>query len=235
MSVPTISTDRVRSTRPRDVRTARRVAAAIVLPIPAFCIAFAQPPEYGAADTRAALDAIGAHLGAKHLAVWLGAVVMLTLVPAFLAAARLARQRRPLLAAAAALVNMAAYLGSGLGLAASDIYLETAAKPGFDRDVMARFLDAATSHGVFGLSIGLFVICHIIGAVLLGIALWGIIPRWASIVLIVSQPLHFVAFVILQNQVLDITSWALTGVGLTVCAAVVLRTSNDHWDLAPQA
>lgn len=205
-----------------------------MLPIPAFCIAFGQPPEYGAADTQAALDVIGAHLGAKHLVVWVGAVAMLTLVPAFLAAARLARQRRPLLAAVAALVNMAAYLGSGLGLAAADIYLETAAKPGFDRDVLAGFLDAASSHGVFGLGIGLFVIGHIVGAVLLGIALWRIIPRWASIVLIISQPLHFVAFVILQNQALDMTSWALTGVGLTVCAAVVLRTPNDQWDLAPQ-
>ncbi len=48
-----------------------------------------------------------------------------------------------------------------------------------------------------------------------------------------SQPLHFVAFVILQNRYLDTLSWGLTALGLAVCAVVVLRTPDDEWDLPP--
>ena len=221
--------------RVRDARTFRRVVAALILPVPALAIA-TQPlyrPAYDATDTAAALDAIAAHPGAQRLFVWTGALALLTLVPAVLAAARLARRRRPVLAVWAAGVNLAAYLGAGLGFGAADMLYEVAARPGFDRSALAPYLDSVAAHGVFGLGIGLFVIGHIAGTVLLGCALWGVVPRWACVALIVSQPLHFVAFVVLQNRYLDAASWGLTALGLTVCAAVVLHTSDDDWDLPP--
>jgi hypothetical protein len=221
--------------RVRDARAFRRYVAALILPVPALAIA-TQPlyrPAYGATGTAETLDAVAAHPGAQRLFVWTGALAMLTLVPAVLAAARLARRRRPVLAVCAAGVNMAAYLGAGLGFAAADMLNEVAARPGFDRAALVPYLDAVAGHGVFGVGIGLFVIGHIAGAVLLGCALWDVVPRWASVALIVSQPLHFVAFVILQNRYLDAASWGLTALGLTACAAVVLRTADDDWDLPP--
>ncbi len=48
-----------------------------------------------------------------------------------------------------------------------------------------------------------------------------------------SQPLHFVAFVIVGNQPLDACAWGLTALGLAGAAARVLRTPNDEWDVAP--
>lgn len=86
---------------------------------------------------------------------------------------------------------------------------------------------------MLNLSIGLFVIGHVLGAVLMGWALRGSVPTWGWIALAVSQPAHFVCFVILQNQVLDAMAWGLTAIGLAVCAAVVLRTPDDDWDLPP--
>ena len=221
--------------RPRDARTLRRVAAALVLPVPALIIA-TQPlyrPAYGAPDTASTLDAVAAHPAAQTVFVWTTALAMLTLVPAFLAAARLARRRRPVLATWATGVNLAAYLGAGLGFGGYDMATEVAARPGADRAALSAHLDAVASHGVFGLSIGLFVLGHVAGAVLLGAALWGVVPRWAAGALIVSQPLHFVAFVVLQNRYLDAASWGLTAAGLAACAVVVLRTPDDEWDLPP--
>jgi hypothetical protein len=234
MSTATVDTP-ASTARRRDVRTIRRVAAAIILPVPALVIA-SQPlyrPAYGEIETSAVLDGIAAHPAAQRAFVWTGALALLTLVPAFLAAARLARRRRPALAMWAAGVNTAAYLGAGLGFGSLDMLNEIAARPGQDRASLIGYLDAVGTHGVFNLGIGLFVIGHIVGAVLLGAALWGTIPRWASVLLIVSQPLHFVAFVVLQNRILDSLSWGLTAVGLAVCAAVVLRTPDEDWDVPP--
>lgn len=230
-----MSTDTLPRTRgpARDGRTLRRVAAALIMPLPALAIA-TQPlyrPGYDTIETDAVIDAVAANPGAQTLFVWTGALAMLTLVPAFLAAARLARRRRPLLATWAAGVNLVAYLGTGLGFGALDLATEVAAGPGLDRSTMVAFIDGYATHGVFNLGVGLFVIGHIVGAVLLGLALRGTVPRWAAIAMIVSQPLHFVAFVVLQNRYLDAASWGLTALALTVCAVAVLRTPDDEWDL----
>jgi hypothetical protein len=77
-------------------------------------------------ETADTLAAVAAHPAAQTLFVWTGALAMLTLVPAFLAAARLARRRRPLLATWAAGVNLAAYLGAGLGFASLDLATDVA-------------------------------------------------------------------------------------------------------------
>ena len=69
-------------------------------------------------DTRKALDLIAADPGRQFTFALLGFIAMLTVVPAFLAAARLARRRRPLLTMIALGVNLIAYLG-GWALAAS--------------------------------------------------------------------------------------------------------------------
>jgi hypothetical protein len=94
-------------------------------------------------------------------------------------------------------------------------------------------IDAFAASGLFSVSIGLFVIGHIVGAVLAGLALRDSIPAYGWIALTVSQPAHFVCFVILQNSVLDALAWGLTAFAFVVCAVVVLRTPDDEWDLAP--
>lgn len=101
---------------PRDARRVRRIAAATVLVVPATCVALARIVARGfaSADTAGTLDAITASPGRQNASLVLGVLAMLTLVPAFLAAARLARRRRPVLAMIAAGVNLAAYLGTGL-------------------------------------------------------------------------------------------------------------------------
>jgi hypothetical protein len=45
--------------------------------------------------------------------------------------------------------------------------------------------------------------------------------------------LHFIAYVVLQAQLLDGFAWGLTALGFAACALVVTRTPDDDWDLAP--
>ena len=52
----------------------------------------------------------------------------------------------------------------------------------------------------------------------------------------ISQPIHFLAFVVLQNQYVDaVAGWGLTAVGFAAVAVTLLRTRNDEWDLPSAA
>lgn len=219
---------------PRDVRRTRRLLAAALLPVPAVAVAALRLlwPAFSASDTAGALAAIAKHPTAQEAVVWLGAVIALTMVPAVLAAARLARRRRPTLAMIAAGVNLIAYLGA-TPLYAGDLLAQVAARPEYDQARLVPYLDAVTTHPASGAGLAAFVLGHIVGMILLGAALWRIIPRWASIALIVSQPLHFVAYVLLGIQPLDGFAWALTAAGFLACSLAILRTPDSDWDLAP--
>jgi hypothetical protein len=218
---------------PRDARRVRRLVAAALLPVAPLSVAILRLvwPAFSAPDTGASLDAVAAHPAAQEAVVWLGLVMMVTMVPAVLAAARLARRRRPVLAMLAVGVNLVAYLSSA-GLVTGDLLTLVAAR-GHDRAAMVAYLDDVDAHPSIALGMGLFVAGHVVGMILLGSALWRVIPAWASVALIVSQPLHFVAFVIVQVQVLDAIAWGLTALGFAACALAVLRTPDDHWDLPP--
>jgi hypothetical protein len=133
---------------------------------------------------------------------------------------------------AAAAVNLIAYLGA-TPIYATDLLTLVAARPEHDRNTLVPFLDAVAAQPASGVGFGVFVLGHVIGMILLGAALWRIIPRWASVALIVSQPLHFTAFVILGVQPLDGLAWGLTAVGFAACSLAVLRTPDSEWDLAP--
>jgi hypothetical protein len=220
---------------PRDARRARRLAAAILLPVAPLSVAVLRLiwPAFSAPDTAASLDAVAAHPVAQEAVLWLSLVMTLTMVPAVLAAARLARRRRPVLAMLAAGVNLVAYLAGATAIVAPDLLTLVAVRGEHDRAAIVPYLDAVNAHPTIGVGLVLFVIGHVAGMILLGAALWRIIPVWASIALIVSQPLHFIAYVALQIQVLDGLAWGLTVLGFTACALAVARTPDDDWDLAP--
>jgi hypothetical protein len=219
---------------PLDVRRTRRLIAAVLLPFPPLAVAALRLiwPPFSESETAGSLAAIAGHPAAQEAVVWLGTVMVFTMVPAVLAAARLARRRRPTLTMIAVGVNLIAYLGAG-PLFTGDLMARVAARPEFDQAGLVPYLDAVNAHPAAGLGMGAFVLGHIVGMILLGAALWRIIPRWASIALIVSQPLHFVAFVVLGVQVLDGFAWGLAAAGFVACALTVLRTPDNDWDLAP--
>ncbi|MDQ3663291.1 MAG: hypothetical protein M3353_01335, partial [Actinomycetota bacterium] len=87
-------------------------------------------------------------------------------------------------------------------------------------------LDGA--HPTIDIQIVIFVLGHVIGTVLLGLALLrsGRIPGWAAWVLVVSQPLHFVATVILGNPTVDLVAWSMTALAMGFAGYAVLQDSR---------
>jgi hypothetical protein len=132
MMTATLSSPSTPTTRPhkvRDVRRFQRIVAAVILPIPATAVAIGRLFGTDDSDTRRALDLIAADPSRQFTFALLGFIAMLTVVPAFLAAARLAKRRRPVLNMIALGVNLIAYLG-GFALAALDsMYLAASKLP----------------------------------------------------------------------------------------------------------
>ena len=104
--------------------------------------------------------------------------------------------------------------------------------------------DQATAYALgSGLELGpvsnltgtLFVFGHLIGTIILGIALWRsrTVPSWAAVLLAVSQPIHL-ASVLLDNRPLDLIGWGGTAVGFAAAGWALLRMKNDHFDLPPR-
>jgi hypothetical protein len=238
MTTTALSSGSTRSTRLRkfrDVRRVRRIVAAVILLVPATTIAVGRLFATDDSDTRRALDLIAADPGRQFTFALLGFFAMLTVVPAFLAAARLARRRRPLLTMIALGVNLIAYLG-GWALAAIDnMYLAGAMLPVAQRDGAAALIDAMWSDGLAGISTLLMVIGHVLGAILMGLALRGSIPAVGWVAMILSQPGHVFAFIVFPSPVMDAVAWGLMALAFAICAVTVLRTPDDEWDLPPRS
>lgn len=217
-----------------DLRRAGRWLAAFLLPVGPAAVAllrFVLP--YDTVDDDATIVAkVAADPGAQSVVLWLGLVATLTLVLAALWVGRLTRRRAPVLTAAALLLLVPAYL-SLAWLVAFDAVLWSGSTAGVDAGTLTRMV--VNTHPTVDIAVGIFVVGHVTGTILLGGALWRsrAIPRWAAVLTIVSQPLHLVAAVILVSHALDLAAWGMQAVGFLAVAGAVIRVSDDEWDLAP--
>lgn len=117
------------------------------------------------------------------------------------------------------------------GPAATDLAALAGPQAGLDNATTTRIVDQMAAHPTAGIAIGLFVIGHILGTMLLGIALWRgrMMPLWAAVALIVSQPPHFVFAVDVPNGPLDATlGWGLTAVGLAAAGIALARQTEPR-------
>jgi hypothetical protein len=188
-------------------------------------------PYFSATSSEQAVAQTAANLARMDVMLWLSVIAMIALVPSALGAARLAQPRAPVLSLLA--VGLLVPSFTMLFFGAGDTTLRVLAGSGLDTATAARLYDASAAIGPMTLSLVVFVVGHIVGTVLLGAALWRAraVPVWAALAVIVSQPLHFVAFVVVQWQPLDVVAWGLMALGLGVAGLRVLRTPNDAWDL----
>jgi hypothetical protein len=217
----------------RDLRTFQRRVSAAVLLVPATSIGLARLFQVADTDTRNALDLVATDPGRQFTFALLGYIGILTIVPAFLAAASLARRRRPMLASIALGVNLLAYLGSWAIGAVDNLYLVGGKLPVEQRDTAAVVIDKMWAEGLAGVSTGVFVLGHVFGAILMAFALRGSIPTIGWVAMLLTTPAHVVAFVVLQMPVLDMAAWMLMALGFGYCAVAILRTTDEEWDLPP--
>jgi hypothetical protein len=222
-----------RARRVRDVRSFQRYAAAIILPIPPTCVAIGRLFQTDDSDTRRTLDLIAANPDRQFTFALLGFIGLLTVVPAFLAAAGLSRRRRPVLTTIALTVNLVGYLGAFAMAAIDNLYLIGALLPADQRDVAAIMIDKMWSSGIPGVSTNLFVLGHVLGAILMGLALRGSIAAIGWLAMLLTTPMHVLAFVVLQMPALDLAAWLLMTLAFVCCAVKIIKIPNDDWDLPP--
>jgi len=217
--------------RPAPTRPlASQWLAAVLLPVGPAAIAVLRliVPYNTTDDADTVVRKVTADPAAQSLVVWLGFVGMLTLVPAVLWVARLTRPAAPRTTAAALLLLIPGYLALGL-LVSGDAGLLFGVREHLDPTVLARLFDGV--HPTTAVAGGLFVVGHVAGTVLLGLALWRAraVPRWAAALTTLAQPLHVVAALVLANHPLDLAAWAMNAAGFAAAALTILRQSPDHW------
>ncbi len=215
---------------PADLRRATRILAAILLPIGPAAVAllrFVLPYKTTDSSTEI-VHRIAAHPDRGSLVVWLGLVATLTLVPAVLWVGRLTARNAPRLTAAALLLLVPAYLCLPF-LISGDAGALFGVKRHLPTQVVADLYSSA--HPVMVVAGVVFVAGHVVGTILLGVALLRsrVIPSWAAWVTIIAQPLHVVAAVIVGSHALDLVAWGLNAVGFAVVSVAILRTSDDSW------
>ena len=179
-------------------------------------------PYYTADDTVATLAAVEAHPGRQSAVIWLAYLGVLTLVPGLFAAARICRDAAPRMTTWALALSVPGYLSLGIFVGYDQLLWSVAETELSTPDALA-VLDAA--HPAVDVSLGVFILGHVIGTVLLGLALLrsGRVPAWSGWAIAVSQPLHFVATVILGSPQVDFVAWALTAVGMAMVARALLK------------
>jgi hypothetical protein len=177
---------------------------------------------------------VAEHQGVEGVVIWLTFVALLTLIPGVIALGLLARRGAPRLAATGLVLAFAGFMSLFWSTAAgSDNVALGAAHIGMSPALTGKLLDSIGAIPAIGLASTLFVIGHIVGLVLLGVALWRgrVLPAWAALMIALSQPLHLVFALITPVHALDGLAWALTAVGFAAAAAVLMRQPGS-WDTA---
>lgn len=218
--------------RPRpDIRRLDRTVAAVLMPIGPACAAVLRF-VYPAAPVG---ESVAAHPEAMRLILALSIGVTFTLVPGACAALRLVRCRAPRLSAWAGGLLIPGYLGMA-GLLAGDAGSMAGYDVGLPFEEADRVRSAVMGLPAIAIMLAVFVVGHVVGTVLLGIAAISaqVAPVAVSILLAVSQPAHLAA-VILGSPVLDFAAWGSTAVAMGFLAWRVLKTPDDEWDLPPAA
>ena len=199
-------------------------SAGLLLPVGPAAIAVLRLilPYYTETDSAGAVTAVAADPGRQSAVLWLSYVGILTLVPGLFAAASICRDAVPRLTTWALGLAVPGYLSLGM-LVGSDHLLWGVSDAGLSGADASAVVDAG--HPSIDVAIGVFVLGHVVGTVLLGLALLrsGRIPVWAGWAITVSQPLHFVATVILGSPQVDFVAWSLTAVGMAFVARAVLQ------------
>ncbi|MBW0133602.1 hypothetical protein [Pseudonocardia abyssalis] len=211
----------------RDRRTLRRVLGAVLMPIGPAAVAVIRsvyPP-----DAAAALAAPST----MTLVLWLGLVATFTLLPGAYTALHLLHRYVPTLALWTAAFLVPGYLAM-YTLGFVDTVYAIAPAAGLTSTQAEDLVAAADTLVPPTIALLVFVLGHVVGTVLLGVAARRarLLSTPVAALMIVSQPLHVVS-VVLAMPLLDLAAWGLTALGMGALALRVLRTPDDEWELPP--
>jgi hypothetical protein len=157
-------------------------------------------------------------------------LALILLVPAMIYAARLARPGAPKLAFVGGGMAALGWLAGLMSIGAGQIALYQGSKLA-DQAGAAALIDRMDGDPVFGALVGIFVIGHVIGMIILGVALWRsrAVARWAAGLFIAYPILHFAAHQ--TSSAIDVVAGLLLLVSGVAIAVRILRTPDRQWDL----
>jgi hypothetical protein len=217
----------------RDRRGFWRILLAVVAPIPMLVKGtfYVLSPVSGDASFTDSVRAFEAHRDLLEVMKWLDAVFVVTLIPATVAAAWVARRGAPRLSTAGALLALTGFL-AGFGLLGG---IETpalvAVQHDLDRSTMADLDEAMRHEAVLGVASLLFIVGVVLGLGLLGGALRRsrAVPAWSAYALMIGGATHpFIPSSVGQGIGLFVAAAGFTGVSMAL-----LRMGNDDFDLPP--
>ncbi|MBA3339473.1 MAG: hypothetical protein H0T54_06995 [Geodermatophilaceae bacterium] len=217
---------------PTDVRGRRfrAVALAVIAPIGPLAVAGIRAVlPYQTTDGNADIAAgIAANQSAESTVLWLGLLASLTLLVGVFVVSTVAVRGAPVLGTIGAVLAFAGYSSLFFAILPPDMAGLAAVQAGADHATTTGILNQLAAHPAAAFATGAFVLGHILGTVLLGAAMWkgGLVPAWAALVLIVSQPFHLVFAVIAPNGLLDAAAWTLTAIGFAAAGLALLRSST---------
>ena len=223
---------------PRDLRRTWRILTAVLIPIgPLGVLLTRAVMPYWTSDTEeAVVAAMVAEPARAEAMTWVFFVTLPALLFGALAVGYVARRGAPVLATLGGGLTFVGFVMIG-SLGSTDLLMHVMGRDGHDRATIVDVAGLMAAHPTSAVGAGIFVAGHIVGMILLGIAVVraGVVPLWAGMAIAVSQPFHLVSAVILPSRLMDLTlGWGLTTIGFTMVALAVLRTSDDEWDLAPR-
>ena len=169
-------------------------------------------------SVSASLAKIAAHPSGEH-AVIICDLLVAFMVPAVLYLMRLAGPRAPRLTLIGGTVAFAAWLAGLFSVGASDLLYDHAAQSP-DRAGAVSLVHAVTGDAAFTIPAFGFIVGHMLGLLLLGIALWRsrAVPRWAAALVglasLAQVPVH-------DSAVGSAGAYGLLLIGMAACAVTV--------------
>ena len=214
-----------------DIRTLSRRFGAFCLFAGPVTVATGTLLQSSSGTTADQLQWTAAHLAEARIGSLIG-LGTLFIVPAMLYLMRLARRRSPKLAVAGGAISFAAWLAGIASVASvSTVAVYAAQQP--DRAAAVTLMDKLSGDPAMGVLTAVFVLGHLIGLLLLGIALYRsrAVPRWAAVLVGISPILHAAGMVL--SAAADAGTFYLMTIGMLGCAWALLRVPDEDWDLAP--
>jgi hypothetical protein len=225
--------------RHRDVRRFWRILIAVTLPIGPLGVTVARAvmPYWTSDDSATIVEKLLANPDTVVAMQWIGLVMMAPLLGATLSLGYVSRRGAPMLATVGSLMSFAVYAVWGVtGNIELSVYAMGDA--GVDPATILQVVEVQEGTAVALLAGFGWVVGHIVGMILLGLAVWKakVVPMWVGMGLAVSQPIHLVSAIILPSRLLDVTlGWGLTTVCCVAVGITVLRMRDDDFDLPPLA
>lgn len=217
----------------RDRRGFWRLLLALVVPMPMLAkgVYYLLTPVDGDVSFQGTVAAFEQHRGVLETTKWLDAVFVVTLVPATVAIAWVARRGAPRLASTGAFIALTGFLFGLTLLGGVETPALVTVQHGLDHGAMSDLDKALTGEPLIGIASLLFIVGVVFGLGLLGAALLRsrAVPGWAGWAVLLGGTTH----PFIPNHVGQGLGLWVAAVGCLAVSGTLLRMSNDEFDLPP--